>query len=584
MATVTEEAISLDDVLSFLDGIEPSTSDCGVRRQLSQSQSMQNQSDLFAELANHSPRAFSSNGMSNDSAAGVSIAMQLQALQQEQRANAHAAMLNNLQMAQNNISQRSLSSRLQTNGPLGQQPSLSQQLAARQEALLGAPSAAAARMQQSEMQQNELRMHLLPNMMQHLSGSNEQTIGNNGQNGLRPRFSLIDADQLSRMRSNSLGGLSMQSSASDAAFNRSQPILNVPQTQQLMHAQTQYACNEGQGETENSRRASWQQGGISANGLSASDAPASRAKPRSFTVSSFDPPAPPPPAKEMVFSAGAPPSKENLLPAKRGGVRSKSTPGKDGNRLDVTSSQGASHICMWPDCGKGFASMWALQRHVHNHQQAQAEEAEDADSFVERRLRERLKSVEVALERTKERLAQSQRQEDQAESELLEARTLSAQQEAEIAELAKANQRLAQRLATEAPSVARELLGSTPLAFSGLSAECAAATSNAHAHAHQMGAHLSAHADMNSHHDDAHVPSVNLNAEAPSSSTPTSEHASWPSNEQVQRGFFVLSISPFHVLCVRILKVRASDVDGVRLPIMSMRATIFSALRMHYVS
>eukprot|EP00965_Chrysotila_dentata_P224134 6194001-Pleurochrysis_carterae.AAC.1 len=30
--------------------------------------------------------------------------------------------------------------------------------------------------------------------------------------------------------------------------------------------------------------------------------------------------------------------------------------------------------------------------------------------------------------------------------------------------------------------------------------------------------------------------------------------------------------------------VRASDVDGVRLPIMSMRATIFSALRMHYVS
>jgi len=116
----------------------------------------------------------------------------------------------------------------------------------------------------------------------------------------------------------------------------------------------------------------------------------------------------------------------------------------------------ASHQCVWPGCGKGFASRWALERHVLNHQAADAE-AEDADSFVERRLRERLRGVEVALERTRERLAQSKRQEEQAEQELNEARALNAAQEREMDDLSRANLGLAQQLAARSPLLAQQL-------------------------------------------------------------------------------------------------------------------------------
>merc|ERR1712087_829410 len=123
-----------------------------------------------------------------------------------------------------------------------------------------------------------------------------------------------------------------------------------------------------------------------------------------------------------------------------------------------------SHLCMWPGCGKGFASRWALERHVHNHQQAE-DEAEDADSFVERRLRERLRSMEQTLERTRERLGHSRKQEEQAETDLVEAKRLTASQNREIDELEQANAALAQQLASSRPHRARELMAAAPHAF-----------------------------------------------------------------------------------------------------------------------
>ena len=62
-----------------------------------------------------------------------------------------------------------------------------------------------------------------------------------------------------------------------------------------------------------------------------------------------------------------------------------------------------SHVCTWPQCGKGFASRWALERHQRNHSNHDSE-AHDADSFVERRLRERLRGLQQQLERTREKL------------------------------------------------------------------------------------------------------------------------------------------------------------------------------------
>lgn len=107
---------------------------------------------------------------------------------------------------------------------------------------------------------------------------------------------------------------------------------------------------------------------------------------------------------------------------------------------------GMSHICSWPGCGKGFSSRWSLERHARNHQPAVAGEQEPKpDSFVERRLRERLKSVQQALEKAKEKLAQQARQQEQADAELQEAREQRQQQQAEMQMLAEQCQRLVER-------------------------------------------------------------------------------------------------------------------------------------------
>ena len=115
---------------------------------------------------------------------------------------------------------------------------------------------------------------------------------------------------------------------------------------------------------------------------------------------------------------------------------------------------GMSHQCSWPGCGKGFTSRWSLERHMRNHQSTTGEQ-EQPDSFVERRLRERLKSVQQALEKTREKLSQHARQQEHADADLQEARAQSEAQQAEIAHLAYQNQQMASALP---PGVAMRLL------------------------------------------------------------------------------------------------------------------------------
>ena len=93
-----------------------------------------------------------------------------------------------------------------------------------------------------------------------------------------------------------------------------------------------------------------------------------------------------------------------------------------------SESSGASHVCSWPGCGKGFSSRWSLERHAKHHTVAEGELEPKPDSFVERRLRERLKSVHQALEKAREKLAQQTRQQEQADAELREALEQSQQQ------------------------------------------------------------------------------------------------------------------------------------------------------------
>lgn len=93
-----------------------------------------------------------------------------------------------------------------------------------------------------------------------------------------------------------------------------------------------------------------------------------------------------------------------------------------------SESSGASHVCSWPGCGKGFSSRWSLERHAKHHTVAEGELEPKPDSFVERRLRERLKSVHQALEKAREKLAQQARQQEQADAELREVLEQSQQQ------------------------------------------------------------------------------------------------------------------------------------------------------------
>ncbi|KAL3911712.1 MAG: hypothetical protein SGPRY_008593, partial [Prymnesium sp.] len=81
-----------------------------------------------------------------------------------------------------------------------------------------------------------------------------------------------------------------------------------------------------------------------------------------------------------------------------------------------------SHVCNWPDCGKGFSSRWSLERHARNHTSSAQGQEQQPDSFVERRLRERLRGVHQTLEKTREKLQSHMRQQQQAELDLKEAR------------------------------------------------------------------------------------------------------------------------------------------------------------------
>jgi len=105
-----------------------------------------------------------------------------------------------------------------------------------------------------------------------------------------------------------------------------------------------------------------------------------------------------------------------------------------------------SHVCMWPDCGKGFSSRWSLERHLRNHGSAASGEEQQPDSFVERRLRERLRGVHQSLEKTKEKLQSHIRQQEQAELDLQEARQQCEAAQADIDEVVKCNKQLAQHM------------------------------------------------------------------------------------------------------------------------------------------
>jgi hypothetical protein len=112
---------------------------------------------------------------------------------------------------------------------------------------------------------------------------------------------------------------------------------------------------------------------------------------------------------------------------------------EDGDGGEASNApSGMSHLCGWPGCGKGFASRWSLERHMKNHQPLESGEGEQQpDSFVERRLRERLKSVQQALDKAREKLQQQARQQELADAELHEARTQLQQQTTEIQMLSR---------------------------------------------------------------------------------------------------------------------------------------------------
>ena len=59
---------------------------------------------------------------------------------------------------------------------------------------------------------------------------------------------------------------------------------------------------------------------------------------------------------------------------------------------------------------------------MRNHTAVQATGEEQPDSFVERRLRERLKAVQQALEKVKGKLAENEKAQAQADKELAEAK------------------------------------------------------------------------------------------------------------------------------------------------------------------
>ena len=128
-----------------------------------------------------------------------------------------------------------------------------------------------------------------------------------------------------------------------------------------------------------------------------------------------------------------------------------------GARGGLEDGSGMSHVCNWPGCGKGFTSRWLLERHMANHQSATDGAQEQPDSFVERRLRERLKSVHQALEKAREKLSSHSRQQEQLDAELQDARSNSHQQQEELQMLQRQNVELVARMS---PGVAQAVLNS----------------------------------------------------------------------------------------------------------------------------
>mmetsp|Transcript_7611 Transcript_7611/g.22821 ORF Transcript_7611/g.22821 Transcript_7611/m.22821 type:complete len:376 (+) Transcript_7611:286-1413(+) len=120
-------------------------------------------------------------------------------------------------------------------------------------------------------------------------------------------------------------------------------------------------------------------------------------------------------------------------------------------------SKGNSHICTMPGCGKGFASRWSLERHMKNHGNQDLDDVEDADSFVERRLRERLRAAETALNKTKERLLNAQAHHGEIRSEIQTRVASSAEMEDELRALILSNTELARRLSAANPDALREI-------------------------------------------------------------------------------------------------------------------------------
>ena len=117
-----------------------------------------------------------------------------------------------------------------------------------------------------------------------------------------------------------------------------------------------------------------------------------------------------------------------------------------------------SHVCNWPGCGKGFTSRWLLERHLANHQRAFDGGLVKSDTFMERRLRERLKSVHQAREKAREKLSSLSWQQEHLDTALHDSRSSIRQQQEEMHMLQQQNAELAARIPARQ---AQELLAST---------------------------------------------------------------------------------------------------------------------------
>jgi len=168
-------------------------------------------------------------------------------------------------------------------------------------------------------------------------------------------------------------------------------------------------------------------------------------------------------------------------------------PGRSAATTDgqTNGGGGKSHVCMWPGCGKGFDSRWALERHAQNHSELEVSDPSgaDADSFVERRLSERLRGVEQVLEKTREKLEAQKQQQHAALADLTEARAQQAAQNAEIDRLTLQSRQFSAILglapteydfevAAGAQPAAAPSAGGAPSAYLACASACALASSS----------------------------------------------------------------------------------------------------------